>query len=136
MTLVLVAEDNDDIRFALHRIFTRAGFTVLTAPDGIAALKTAITEHPDVIVTDLDMPRLTGIELCQAIRGHDELRDIPVAILSGSLRPGDARALDAQFCGVLLKPISNGDLIAAVQRLADGGRHDHDLDPSPCPLTA
>jgi CheY-like chemotaxis protein len=136
MATVLIAEDNDDVSAILERIFTRAGFTVLTASDGMAALKTAIAEHPDVILTDLEMPRLTGLELCQAIRGHHELRDIPVAILSGALTPGDPRIADAGLCGVMLKPFINADLVAAVERLVTHGRHDHSLDPSPCPMTA
>jgi CheY-like chemotaxis protein len=133
MTVLLIAEDDTDVCAALERIFTRAGFTVMTAPDGMAALRTAVELHPDVILTDLDMPRLTGLELCQAIRGHHELRDIPVAILSGSLLPDDRRAIDAHLCGVLLKPFSIPDLVAAVRHLADTGRHDHAADPSPCP---
>jgi CheY-like chemotaxis protein len=136
MAMILIAEDNEDVCKILERLFTRAGFTVLTAPDGMAALKAAIDKHPDVILTDLDMPKLTGLELCQAIRGHHELRDVPVAILSGSLMPGDRRAVDAGLCGVMLKPFDNEDLVAAVQHLLTHGRHDHSLEPSPCPMTA
>jgi CheY-like chemotaxis protein len=136
MAVVLVAEDNEDICVGLERLLTRAGFTVLTAPDGMAALKTALEARPDVVLTDLDMPNLTGLELCQAIRSHHELRDTPVAILSGSLMPGDSRAAEAGLCGVMLKPFNNKELIAAVQHLATHGRHDHTIEPSPCPLTA
>ncbi len=136
MAVILIAEDSEDVCTILDRLFTRAGFTVLTASDGMAALKTAVEQHPDVILTDLDMPKLTGLELCQAIRGHHELRDIPVAILSGSLMPGDRRAVDAGVCGVMLKPFANNDLVAAVQHLVTHGRHDHTAEPSPCPLTA
>ena len=134
MTTVLIAEDDDDVRATLERVFTRASFTVITAPDGMAALKAAVAEPPDIILTDLDMPRLTGLELCQAIRGHHGLRHIPVAILSGSLLPGDRRAADAGLCGVMVKPFQNADLITAVRRLVTHGQHDHSLDPSPCPL--
>ena len=136
MAVILIAEDNEDVSMVLERLFTRAGFTVLTAPDGMAALKIDVDEHPDVILTDLDMPKLSGLELCQAIRGHHELRDVPVAILSGSLVPGDRRAVDAGLCGVMLKPFDNTDLLAAVQHLVTHGRHDHTAEPSPCPLTA
>jgi CheY-like chemotaxis protein len=134
MPVLLIAEDNQDVSTVLERIFTTAGFTVLTAQDGMSALRTVVDERPDVVLTDLDMPRLTGLELCQALRGHHELSDIPVAILSGSLLPGDRRAADAGLCGVLLKPFSNEALIAEVQRLVDTGHHDHRTDPSTCPL--
>jgi CheY-like chemotaxis protein len=136
MPVLLIAEDDPDVCLALERIFTRAGFTVLTASDGLNALRTAVDHRPDVVLTDLDMPRLTGLELCQAIRGHHELSDIPVAILSGSLLPGDRRAVDACLCGVMLKPFSNHDLVAAVRRLVEIGGHDHGAVPSLCPLGA
>lgn len=136
MATILIAEDNEDVSAALSRVFTRAGFEVLNASDGMAALKTAVEAHPDVILTDFEMPRLTGLELCQAIRGHHELRDIPVAILSGALLPGDWRVADAGLCAVMLKPFDNAGLVAAMQQLVTHGRHDHSLDPSPCPLAA
>jgi CheY-like chemotaxis protein len=136
MAVVLVAEDDSDLRPLLERLFTRAGLTVVTASDGVAALQAAEREHPDVVVTDLDMPGMTGLQLCQALRVHPRLHDVPVAILSGSMHPGDPRALEARVCEVLLKPVTNADLVAAVHHLLDGGRHDHHADISLCPLTA
>lgn len=128
MITILIAEDNDDVRMVLHRIFTRAGFTVLAAADGRAALHQAQEHHPDLVLTDLDMPRLNGLQLCQAIRQDPNLQDVPVAILSGGLQPGDARIAAAQACGVLLKPFSNDDLVTSVaQLLNEHGQH------SPCP---
>ena len=125
MAVLLIAEDDDDVCLALTRLFTRAGFEVLTAPDGASALRLAETQQPDVILTDLDMPALTGLQLCQAVRRHPELQDVPVAILSGSLQPGDPRTAGANLCGVFLKPYGSSDLVAAVQRLAGMGRHGH-----------
>lgn len=135
MAVVLIAEDDTDVRYVLTRVFTRAGFTVLTAPDGAAALRTAIERHPDVVVTDLDMPGLTGVQLCQAIRADPRLRDVPVGILSGSLHPGDPRAADAYACGVWLKPFVSDELVGAVRHLLTVGQHGHE-HPSPCPLSA
>ena len=131
MAVVLIAEDDDDVRTVLQRIFVRAGFTVLTEPDGAAALRTALHEHPDIVLTDLDMPGMNGLELCHAIRQADDLRDTPVAILSGGIRPGDPRVRESQLCGTLLKPFSAADIVAAVQRLLDTGPHLH-TDGTPC----
>ena len=138
MPVVLIAEDDPDVSFALELIFKKAGFQVRTAADGMIALRTAVEHHPDVVLTDLDMPRLTGLELCHALRGHRELHDTPVAMLSGSLTPGDPRALDARLCAVLLKPFSADDLVAAVRNLVETGLHDHTSIPTRCPyaLTA
>jgi CheY-like chemotaxis protein len=136
MAGLLVAEDDEDYRAVLELIFVRAGFRVRSARDGLAALRLAIDEPPDVVLTDMDMPRLTGVELCQALRGHPALNDIPVAVLSGSLRPDDRRVVEARVCGVLLKPSTTVDLVGAVRRLADFGRHVHADDPALCPRTA
>jgi DNA-binding response OmpR family regulator len=59
MTVLLIAED-DDISRILRRLFTRAGFTVLHAPDRTQALHLARQTRPDAVLTDLDMPGLTG----------------------------------------------------------------------------
>jgi CheY-like chemotaxis protein len=85
------------------------------------------------VLTDLDMPRLDGLQLCQAIRSDPALRDTPEAILSGGLQPGDTRAADRKACGVWLKPFNNNDLLAAVQHLADVGHHPHHGTPMDCP---
>lgn len=125
MAVVLIAEDDDDVRPVLERIFTRAGFTVLTAADGVTALRQTLQNRPDVVLTDLDMPGMNGLDLCTAIRQNENLQDIPVAVLSGGLRPDDPRIAGSRLCGVLLKPFSRAELVAAVQRLADVGPHPH-----------
>ncbi|MCA2213315.1 response regulator [Jidongwangia harbinensis] len=131
--MLLIAEDDQNVRAMFERIFRDAGFTVLTETDGLAALHAIVRERPDVVLTDFDMPRLNGLELCRAIRGHHQLSDTPVAIISGSLAPGDPRAVEAQLCATLVKPFTREALVAAVRRLVDGGRHHHDAEPSPCP---
>jgi CheY-like chemotaxis protein len=133
MVTSLIAEDTDDVREVLQRLFTRAGFTVHTATDGQTALELARRHRPDVVLTDLDMPQLDGLQLCQAIRADPDLGDTPVAILSGGLTPGDPRPADSKACGVWLKPFGNDDLIAAVHHLADVGHHRHHGTPTSCP---
>ena len=133
MTTILIAEDTDDVRDVLQRLFTRAGFTVRTAPDGRAALQLAREDPPDIVLTDLHMPHLDGLQLCQAIRQDPALTTIPVAILSGGLQAGDPRLADAHVCDVMLKPFTNRELIIAVRRLADTGRH---RNHAPCPAGA
>jgi CheY-like chemotaxis protein len=129
-TTILIAEDNEDVRGLLRRLFDRAGFDVLTAPDGRAALVSAREHRPDVVLTDLDMPHLDGLELCRAIREDPALAGTPLAILSGGIQPGDPRTADAHVCDVLLKPFTNDELVTAVRCLADAGHHDRH---SPCP---
>lgn len=131
MTKLLIADDDEDVRFVLERIFSRADFTVYVAANGTAALQVATVVHPDVVLTDLDMPGMSGLDLCQAVRADPQLRDVPVAILSGSIQLGDRRPAQVDACRMLLKPIGNKELVAAVRALADEGRHEHG-DTSPC----
>ncbi|MEV6300337.1 response regulator [Actinoplanes sp. NPDC051861] len=115
--MIVVAEDHDDIRYVLKRSLERAGHHVVAAADGAAALA-AIREHrPDLVVTDVDMPKMTGLDLCRAIRADDELRHIPVVVASGSLIPGDGRAEDAGASATLLKPFVPAQLLALVSAL-------------------
>ncbi|MEV4636430.1 response regulator [Actinoplanes sp. NPDC049548] len=132
MTVLLIAEDVDDIAMILERVFTRAGMTVLRAPDGAAAFDMAREHRPDVILTDLGMPRMDGWELIRAVRGDAELADTPIAILTGQLQPGDPGVAESGACALLLKPTPNSELVSVVQRLADAGRHGHDFTAAGC----
>jgi CheY-like chemotaxis protein len=115
--VIVVAEDHDDIRYVLKRSLERAGHRVVVAADGASALA-AVREHrPDLVVTDVDMPRMTGLDLCRAIRADDDLRHIPIVVASGSLMPGDSQASEAGASATLLKPFVPAqllDLIAAL----------------------
>lgn len=134
MAMVLIAEDDADVCMVLKRVLTLAKFSVVTAPDGATALDLTVAHHPDVVLTDLDMPGLTGLQLTEALRRHPVEQGVPILILSGSLQRGDPRAAVAGACDVRLKPFTNRDLVAAVQHLADLGRHRHDHGSPPCPL--
>ncbi|GAA3340518.1 hypothetical protein GCM10020358_28430 [Amorphoplanes nipponensis] len=132
MTTLLIAEDVDDIAMILKRVFTRAGMRVLHAPDGAAAFALAVADHPDVLLTDLGMPRMDGWALIEAVRGHEELRDIPIAVITGHLPPGDSRVPQAGACALLLKPCPNEELVATIRQLAARGPHGHTFSPAGC----
>ncbi|AGZ39497.1 response regulator [Actinoplanes friuliensis] len=134
MAAVLIAEDDEEIAFILTRVLKRAGHVVHHAPDGVAALALASQIRPQVVLTDLGMPRMDGLELSRSVREHPDLRDTPIAILTGSLLPEDPRAVAAAPCAVLLKPCANDDLRLAVQQLAELGPHDHSTASSACPF--
>jgi CheY-like chemotaxis protein len=118
--VIIVAEDHEDIRFVLQRALERAGHQVVVAADGAEAL-TAIRRHrPALVVTDVDMPKMTGLDLCRAIRADEDLRHIPVVLASGSLLPGDERAAAAGASATLLKPFLPAQLLACVEGLLQG----------------
>ncbi|GID29598.1 response regulator [Paractinoplanes brasiliensis] len=133
MPVVLIAEDDEDIALILTRLLKRAGYTVLHAPDGQRAFELAVANRPDVLLTDLGMPRMDGLELTRAIREHAELGDMPIVMLSGHLHPGDGEPTSAGVCVVLLKPCPNDKLREVVNELTELGPHGHQGADSACP---
>jgi CheY-like chemotaxis protein len=115
--LIVVAEDHEDIRYVLTRALERAGHEVVATADGAAALEVIRRLRPDVVVTDVDMPHLNGLDLCRAIRADENLSHIPVVLASGSLLPGDARAVEAGATATLLKPFMPAQLVDCVESL-------------------
>lgn len=81
---VLVAEDELDIRSALEAALTDAGFSVTTAADGELALAACIEDTFDVILLDIHMPKMNGIELLARIRDREDGRQIPVTVLTAT----------------------------------------------------
>jgi CheY-like chemotaxis protein len=82
MPLVMVVDDSRPHRDALTRILERAGYTTVPAQDGSDALDQLHSTHPDLIVTDLHMPGVGGLELLEALQQHPELKSIPVIMLT------------------------------------------------------
>jgi CheY-like chemotaxis protein len=133
MAVVLIAEDDEDIAVIVTRLLKRAGHTVLHEPDGQAAFESAVANRPEVVLTDLGMPRMDGLELTRALRGHPDLAGTPIVMLSGQLHPGDRQPADAGVCTVLLKPCPNDRVVAAVGDLVQRGTHEHGHDTTECP---
>ena len=103
MTKVLVVEDHHDTSFLLCRLLKMEGYEVEHAIDGIVGYSAAESSAPDLIVTDIQMPRMDGIEMIKRIRGAG--KRIPIIVMSayGQRRITDAIAAGAD--GVVEKPI-------------------------------
>ncbi len=132
VALLVVAEDDADIRSIMVRVLRRGGHEVVEAADGAAALEAVRAHRPEAVVTDIDMPAMTGAELCEAIRADDGLRDLPVIFVSGSLMPGDTRPVDAGATAMLAKPFKPADLTGCLDKALAGG-HRHGAPPMSCP---
>ena len=112
---VLLADDNADLRAYIARLLGERGYQVVTAPDGEAALDAIRRIRPDLVVTDVMMPRLDGFGLLRAIRAEPTLRDLPVIILSA--RAGEEAKVEGLEAGAddyLAKPFSARELLARV----------------------
>jgi CheY-like chemotaxis protein len=99
---ILVVEDNLDTRELFHLYLTTEGFTVVTACDGREGLYMAQAERPDLIITDMNMPNLNGIELVKQLRLLPEFKDVPIIVCTAfgienrdnAIRAGANRAVD------------------------------------------
>ncbi|HEU4769506.1 MAG TPA: response regulator, partial [Pyrinomonadaceae bacterium] len=80
---VLLAEDDAALRRYIEVLLQRAGYEVISAADGLEAMKSLLTVNVDVIVTDAVMPNLSGYELCRFVRNSPQLAHLPIILLSG-----------------------------------------------------
>lgn len=80
---VLIVEDSDDGLFMLRTLLQLKGHRVSEARDGLDAIEIAINDRPDLILTDLQLPRLDGISVTRHLRHHPRTHDIPIVIVSG-----------------------------------------------------
>jgi CheY-like chemotaxis protein len=99
----------------MYAEFLRIDFTVVEAEDGISALEAMRATRPDIVVTDLSLPRMDGFELMAHMRADERLREVPIIALSGySGADHEERARQAGSSLVLKKPCLPDDLARAV----------------------
>ncbi len=131
--LVLVADDNQDMRDYLTRLLSDR-FEVMAVTDGVEAMRAARTIIPDLIVSDVMMPRMDGMELIRAIREDAKLAQVPIILLSA--RAGEESRIEGMDRGAddyLVKPFSSRELVARVEahvkmhQMRIQGRHDQAL---------
>ena len=109
---VLLVEDDPALRRYLEVVLERAGYSVISAGDGLEAMKSLLAEPVDVVVTDALMPNLDGYELCRFVRNSSHLAHLPVILLS-ALDPKNTTDESEQVNAFLAKPVPPEDLLAA-----------------------
>ncbi len=120
MTKILCVEDNDDNQFMLHRRLSRAGFEVKLARDGMEGVEWAKTLLPDLIVMDLDLPKLDGWEATRRLKSQPETKHIPIVILSShDAREFRDKALAAGCDAYETKPTDFAALVARIRSLLE-----------------
>ncbi|MFH2111385.1 MAG: response regulator [Candidatus Bathyarchaeota archaeon] len=112
---ILLIEDEEDIRNLVHRILTSNGFEVSRASSGEEALVKMPTSKPDLIILDLMMKGLSGLEICRLLKSKESTRHIPIIVLTALSRDVDRRyAAEAGADEYLTKPFTAEALLRAV----------------------
>ena len=121
---VMIADDDPSLLIEAADALRGAGFKVVEAANGQAALQEALNRKVDLIVMDVSMPQVGGVEACHCLKAMPKTAKIPVVLMVGKKDPG-ARALAERTHGssrVLRKPFSDEELVSTVRQVVRPGR--------------
>jgi len=114
---VLVVEDNELNMKLFHDLLEAHGYGILQTRDGMEALKMARDNHPDLILMDIQLPEVSGLEVTKWIKEDDKLKDIPVVAVTAFAMKGDEEKIREGGCeAYIAKPISVANFLETVQR--------------------
>lgn len=116
--VALLVDDEAAFRRLFTRMLARAGWEAVEAADGVEALDYARSRSFAVVITDIDMPRMDGLELCRRLRESPETRHVPIVVMTGGERGPEAVSAGADF--VLEKPVSLDVLVEVLGRVPSG----------------
>ena len=127
---ILIADDETDIRLLLRTGLELEGFTVLEACDGVEAIAMAQDQTPDLIVLDLMMPNIDGVEVCNRLRASFATRNIPVIMLTARASRDDKRdGLGLGANDYVTKPFDMKELMLRVRNTLDWSRQQRSASP-------
>ncbi len=116
MPTILLVDDEPTIRILVRAALEGTGYPLLEAADGITALELARSERPDLILLDVALPRLSGLEVCRQLKEDPATADTPIFLLTGFVQQTDRQAaVDAGAEDFIAKPFSPTALVALVQ---------------------
>ena len=115
MSKILVVDDEPDTLVISELWLTSEGFEVATAADGMAALDVFDRERPDLVITDLMMPRMSGVELCRRLRAQQGGAHLPIVVASAAATAPDTG--DNLYDVFITKPVEFDRLIVEIKRL-------------------
>ncbi len=115
---ILAVDDSRTMRNMLDQTLSRNGFRVRLAEDGEDGLEKLAEETPDMVITDINMPRLDGFGFIEGVRSQNKYRGMPILVLSTeSSQPMKERARDAGATGWIIKPFDEMLLVSAIRRV-------------------
>jgi len=117
MKKVLVVEDNEDNLYLIRFILEENGYEVIEARDGAEGVELAINKKPDLILMDIQLPDIDGMEVTRRIRASEADSDIPIIALTSYAMTGDReKALAAGCTGYIEKPINTETIMAEINK--------------------
>jgi two-component system cell cycle response regulator DivK len=120
---ILIVEDNDLNMKLFHDLLEAHGYETLQTKDGMEALKLARNHHPDLILMDIQLPEVSGLEVTKWIKEDDELRTIPVVAITAFAMKGDEERIRSGGCEAYIsKPISVSGFLETVHRFVGDPR--------------
>jgi two-component system cell cycle response regulator DivK len=123
MSVVLIVEDNDKNMKLARDVLQAKGYSTLEAVTGEDGVRIAKEKHPDLVLMDIQLPGISGIDALKELRGDAQTAKIPVAALTASVTPTDRSQIAAAgFDAFLSKPINLKEFLEIVRRLTEGGR--------------
>jgi len=126
---VLIADDDPLGAELLEAYLSDSGYELRTASDGEQTLQLVAAWHPDLILLDVMMPRISGFEVCKRLRADAATRDIAILMITALDQPSDVdRAVDAGTDDFLSKPINKTDLLLRVRALLRSRQKKSELD--------
>lgn len=123
LPLILLVEDNETIRSAFAVLLEEGGYQVAGAGSGVDALRLAAERTPDLVLMDLGLPDISGLEVTRRLRARPQTHAVPIVALTGRALAADYEACLAAGCTAYLsKPIDTRELLASIPTfLADLG---------------
>ena|ERR1700761_9062508 len=122
MPKVGLVEDNEMNRVMIARRLDKKGYQVVTAVDGQDAVRMAEAEVPDIILMDMDLPVMSGLDATREIRRNPALQKIPIVALTAHAMAGDSEMAASAGCNAYVtKPIDFPALVSTIERLLAGG---------------
>jgi len=117
---ILIVDDEAPIHSYLQRKLSKLGYTVFVAEDGEEALSQAFSNFPDIILLDVKLPKLNGIETCKRLKSDERTNNIPILMLSAKAQTEEIKeGLEAGADRYLCKPIGFPDILKEIKKYED-----------------
>lgn len=118
MKKILIVEDNPLNRELLEAILDFNGYARLSVEDGDLGVKLAKSEHPDLILMDIQMPEMDGYTALEILRADADTASIPIVAVTGNATPGDREQMKQRgFNDIIIKPYLIDDVLSVIQRI-------------------